>query len=298
MTAPQVPDSASPYWLRLYGHWVRLQGIMPVVNQTSQRGFSELITVDGHRHEQRAPRGPRSWALDYRYATAAATAALESAAYDYNFDDPDMRTLMYDQNAAKVNMVPPDLLGQWKGDPEAVGAHQVVDVSGADGLPMWLPTYGVDAEEPTSPYWEIEIPVRGGVEYTIAGWIIELPVGSVAIAVTGAATVNIMGSTPAGTPSDPHLGSATVTPVADGVLTIQVAMGLVAGLMVYEGDCPPTSYRAGQRMPCAVAVQDPSRVTNLIWRDCDPCTLPREHTAWVIHEVAADAVTPMDVGVS
>lgn len=291
MTAPQVPDSASPFWLRLYGKWVRLQGIMPVVDKASERAFSELTTVDGYRYEQRAPRGPRSWALDYRYATAAATAALESAAYDYNFNDPSMRTLLLDTNEAKINMVPPDLLTRWRGP--ATSGPQVYNVGEPSGLPMWLPTYDGDGVVGTR---SIQIPVRGGVTYTATVWT-TLGTGTQAISVSGAAVGSANGLN-GSTTANPHQAVVTVTPVADGTLTVSVQIGFTAGLMVYEGNCAPTSYRAGRHMPCSISVRDPSTKTNLIWRDCDPCKLPREHTAWILHEVGVDAITPMDVGVS
>jgi hypothetical protein len=293
MTAPQVPDSASPFWMRLYGHWVQLQGIMPVVDKTSQRQFSELTTVDGHRYVQRAPSAPRSWELDYRYATAAATAALESAAYDYNYSDPSMRTLFLDTNEAKVNMVPPNLLGLWtqNSDPQ-----MVINVGEANGLPIWMPSYGVD-DDVTPAYQEIDIPVRGGVTYTAAVWSAVLGSGSVALQISGAAVGSANGLT-GSTAANPHQPTIVFTPVADGTVTVATVAAYSAGLMVYEGNCVPTSYRAGRRMPCSIAVQDAKTTTNIIWRDCDPCKLPREHTAWVIQEVGMDAVTPMDVGVS
>jgi hypothetical protein len=247
--------------------------------------------VDGHRYVQRAPSGPRSWELDYRYATAAATAALESASYDYNFDDPDMRTLLLDTNEAKVNMVPPDLLSQWAGP--ATSGPLVYNVGEPDGLPMWLPTYNGDGVVTTR---SLQIPVRGGVEYTATVWT-TLGTGQEAIDISGAATASANGLN-GSTVSNPHQATATFTPVADGTITVAVTIGFTAGLMVYEGDCAPTSYRAGRRMPCSVAVQDAKTTTNIIWRDCDPCKLPREHTAWTIQEVGMDAVTPMDVGVS
>lgn len=292
MTAPQVPDSASPFWLRLYGKWVRLQGIMPVVDKASERAFSELTTVDGYRYEQRAPRGPRSWALDYRYATAAATAALESAAYDYNFNDPSMRTLLLDTNEAKINMVPPDLLSLWRGPSDA--GNLVLNVGEPDGLPMWLPGYEGDG---VSAYRSLQIPVRGGVEYTATVWSAIAGTGNTVLIVSGAAAASANGLT-GSTAANPHQATTTFTPAADGTITVQTAVGFTAGLMVYEGDCPPTSYRAGRNMPCSISVHDPSTKTNLIWRDCDPCKLPREHTAWTLHEVAMDATTVMDVGVS
>lgn len=289
MTAPQIPDSGSPIWLRLYGHWVQMQGILPVIDKTSDRVVSELTTVDGHRYEQRAPRGLRSWALDYRYATAAATAAMESAAYDYNFDDPDMRTLLLDTNEAKINMVPPDLLTRWRNPNVSTGL--VLNVGESDGLPMWLPGYegGPTPESGIS----IQIPVRAGITYTATVWSTTVGSGSTVLTVSGAASGSANGLT-GSTPENPHQATVVFTPVADGVVTVQPAGGFTAGLMVYEGDCAPTSYRAGRNMPCSISVRDPSAKTNLIWRDCDPCDLPREHTAWVLHEVAMDAVTPLE----
>lgn len=304
MGAPNVLDTESPFWLRLYGKWVRLQGVMPVVDVSSQRAFSELLTVDGYRYEQRAPRGPRSWAMDMRYGTAASAAALEAAAYDVNFEDPAMRTLLYDQNAARANMLPPDLLTQWRGigAGDTPAAHTVVNVGEPDGLPMPLPTYGIDAElaeETDEPYWITEMTVRGGVTYTVAVWSITLLSGNQVVRVTeaegGATIASLAGG--GGTADAPALRWQSFTPDEDMTIVLRSAMQYTAGLMLYEGDCAPTSYRAGQRTPCSVSVHDPSRTTNLIWRNCDPCRLPREHTSWVLNEVGVDTLTPMDMGV-
>lgn len=295
MTTPEILDTASPFWLRLYGTWVHLQGIMPVVEKTSQRGFSELITVDGYRYEQRAPRGPRSWTLNYRYGTAAATAALESAAYDYNFDDPAMRTLFLDTNEAKVNMVPPDLATAWGGN--VAGGNVPLNVGEPDGLPMWLPTYGIE-QGSTSSYHSLSVPVRAGATYTVSNWYYNVGSGTDILHVSGAAEATAL-SEAGGTAAAPKQATLVVTPVADGVLTVETAAFFSAGLMVYEGDCAPTKYRAGRRMPCAVSVRDPATTTNIVWSArCKPCDLPREHTSWVINEVGVDAVTPAPLGVS
>lgn len=281
----------SPYWLRLYGKWIHLEGIAPEVEITSQRAFNELITVDGHRHVQRAPRGPRSWTLSYEYATAAATAALESAANDYNFSDPSMRTLFLDTNEAAINMVPPDLLTTWR-NPNATSGPQVYNVGEPDGLPIWLPTY--DGGPNPAGGISIQVPVRAGVTYKAVVWT-TVGTGQVAVAVTGAATVSANGLN-GSTVANPHQAIATFTPVADGVVTVQPALGFTAGLMVYEGDCAPTSYRAGRRMPCSISVQDPSLSTNVIWpNSCDPCDLPRQGSSFVLQEVGADTTTPVAV---
>lgn len=291
---PEIPETLSPYWLRLYGHWIHLEGIQPANSVAPGRSFSELVTVDGYRYVQRAPRGPRTWSLPYDLATAAATAALESAAYDLNFDDPDMRTLFLDTNDARVNMVPPDLLTAWR-NPAATSGPLVFNVGESEGLPIWLPTYDGDGAVTTR---SIEIPVRAGVTYTATVWT-TFGTGTTAIAVSGAAVASANGLN-GSTAAAPHQATVTVTPVADGILTVTVTIGFTAGLMVYEGDCPPTKYRAGRRMPCSISVQDPTLGNNPIFPNqvnCSPCALPRESTTFTLQEVAMDTTTPFDVGV-
>jgi len=299
MTAPNVLDTASPFWLRLYGKWVRLQGIMPVVEQDPGRAFNELVTVDGYRYEQRAPRGARSWTYDYRYGTAAATAALESAAYDFNADDPAMRTLFLDTDAAKVNMVEPDLVRRWQ-HPEVSPPFYVINVGESPDDPVWQPSYVVTVNDLNIAGIQ-RIPVRAGVTYTAAYWT-AFP-NAMASALTISVNAVVVASDAiagGGTAANPELVTTTWTAAADGIAVIQInlnAMSYSAGLMFYEGDCPPDYYRVGQRMPCSISVHDPSRRHNLVWRTCDPCELPREHTSWVIREVGMDATTAQDFGV-
>jgi len=291
---PEIPVTLSPYWLRLYGKWVHLEGIAPEVPVEPGRAFNDLVTVDGYRYVQRAPRGPRTWTLKYEYATAAATAALETAAYDYNFNDPSMRTLFLDTNAAKVNMVPPDLVTQWR-NPNATSGPEIYNVGESEGQPIWLPAY--DGGPTPETGIKTQIPVRAGVTYTATVWT-RLGSGQVALQISGAAVGSVNGAAGA-TLANPHQSTIVFTPVADGIVTVQPALGFTAGLMVYEGDCAPNKYRAGRRMPCAVSVQDPSLDTNVIWpAACDPCDLPREGSTFTLQEVAMDAVTPLDVGVS
>lgn len=300
MNTPEIPDSGSPFWLRLYGKWIHLQGIMPVVSKESNRQFQGLQTVDGHLYEQRAPVGPRTWGLDYRYATAAATAALESAAYDFNFNDPSMRTLFLDTNEAKVNMVEPDLVRRWQ-HPAILAPQYVINVGESPDDPMWQPSYIATVDD-AGVYGVQSIPVRAGVTYTAAYWTVypnaladalTIKVNNVTVASDAAAG--------GGTANDPELVTTTWTAAADGLAVVTInlnAMAYSAGLMFYEGNCPPNYYRHGRKMPCSVSVHEPKTTTNIIWRDCDPCLLPREHTTWEINEVAMDAVTPLDVGVA
>jgi hypothetical protein len=292
--APEIQETFSPYWLRLHGHWVHLEGVQPENDVVPNRAFSELTTVDGYRYVQRAPRGPRTWNLAYDRATAAATAALEAAAYDYNFDDPNMRTLFLDTNDAEVNMVPPDLITSWS-NPNFTSGPLVFNVGESEGQPIWLPTYDGDG---VSSYRALDIPVRGGVTYTATAWT-TLPSGNVALQISGAAVDSANGAAGA-TEANPHQATIVFTPVADGVVTVETAVGFTAGLMVYEGDCEPNAYRAGRRTPCSIAVLDPALSINPIFprQNCDPCALPRETSTFVLQEVAMDAITPLDVGVS
>lgn len=292
--APEILDSGSPYWLRLYGKWIHLQGIMPVREVEPQRQFSGMQTVDGYAYEQRAPRGPRSWTLEYRYGTGAATRALESAAYDIAWNTAASgHTLLLDSNLAKVNMVDPDLQERWSKDFSLLGItapYTVLNV-GTATEPFWLPTYepGVQGTSPNQFTHRLYIPVRAGVTYTAAVWhkqgitgqrILTARMNGVDLAVYAP----VSGTRP---DDNPYKGSITFTPATDGEVEIILGLSYVsAGLMVYEGDCPPDYYRAGRRMPCEVSVHDAPITNNLIWRYCDPCKLPREHATFTVNEVA------------
>lgn len=280
--APDILDTQSPYWLRLYGHWIHLQGIMPVNDVEPQRAFSELVTVDGYRYEQRAPRGPRSWELPYRFGTAAATAALESAAYDVALNDAASGlTLFLDTNQAKVNMLQPDIPAEF--------TSTVRPILNAGGV--WQPSYvgGFDVFTET-------VPVRAGVTYTLSIWT-TAPNGNAVIILNDGVNPPILGAaTGTGTPAAPELVTITYTPVSDTEVTINgFASGDntrgSAGLMFFEGDCEPEHFRRGRRMPCEVSVHDPKITNNLIWRYCDPCKLPREHAVFTVNEVGTFPAT-------
>jgi hypothetical protein len=285
MTAPEIPDTQSPYWLRLYGHWIPIDGIQPENEVSPGRAYSELLTVDGYRYVQRAPRGPRSWKLLYDHATAAATAALESAAYDFS-----TTTLFLDTNDASVNMLPPDLLTTWSA---YAGPIRIMNV-GSVANPLWISGYG-QAEQGVD-FNSINVLVRGGVTYTIALWYTTpASAGEPVLQVSGEASGSVAGLAGA-TEAAPFQAVLTVTPADDGVITVEALFGYTAALMVYEGDCEPEYYRAGRRMPCQVSVQDTTMQVNPVWqpRACDPCALPRETSDWTIQEVGVDPFTPMD----
>jgi hypothetical protein len=291
--APEVPETLSPYWLRLYGKWIHLEGIQPVVDTSPNRAFSDLVTVDGYRFVQRAPRGPRSWALAYDHATAAATAALESAAYDFNFNDPLTRTLFLDTNAARVNMVDPELVRKWQ-HPAIAAPFYTINVGESPDDPVWQPSYVATAED-VGIAGIVYIPVRAGVTYTAAFWTVHPNVFDDALKIeVNNAEVASAPNIPGGTEANPQLITLTWTPANDAVAAVEIniqSMAYSTGLMFYEGDCPPNYYLAGRRMPCQVSVQDPTLTSNLIWpsANCDPCALPRESTSFNVLEVGAGA---------
>lgn len=296
MNAPEIQETLSPYWLRLYGHWVHIDGVVPENDVEPGRAFSELVTVDGHRYAQRAPRGPRTWTLDFDHATAAATAALESAAYTNNYDDPTTRTLFMDRNHAKANMVNPDLNTLWS---DKVPQFVMNVGEGAEN-PIWLPSYGsgeVPGSAPQIFIYRAYYSLLPGVTYTAAVWT-QVSTGNSVLRVADAVTnveVDEYIATGGGTSANPELATVTIpVPAGDPAGKIYVlemaGSPYNAGLMLYEGDCPPEYYRAGRRMPCPVSVQDPGISTNLIWpANCDPCKLPRETTTWTIREVGTSA---------
>lgn len=294
-STPEIPVTLSPYWLRLFGNWIHLEGVAPEVEVSSQRAFNELITVDGYRYVQRAPRGPRTWNLNYEYATASALAALEAAAYATEIleSSPSSgRTILLDQNAARENMLRPDLAG-----PKATSRLRPVINAGG----VWQPSYSSDTDSVQYSY----VPVRAGVTYSLAAWT------NVVAGHTVATAQLIPGPLPlekvdliavgGGTPTDPEMVHGSFTPSADGEVVVlgnpppSDLTKSVAGLMFYEGDCPPTHYRRGQRTPVQVSVQDPALTTNVIWpnQSCDPCSLPRKNATFVIQEVGTDPITEL-----
>jgi len=289
MTAPEIPDTQSPFWLRMYGHWMHLEGVVPETETTQGRGFSELITVDGYRYVQRAPRGPRTWTFNFEYATAAATAAMESVAYDIiQTEAASGRTLLLDTNQAKVNMVRPEITTQ----PKASVTYQQMSSTTLQPIRaggVWLPS--IEHLPSGDPEYDT-IPVRSGITYTAAVWTTAASGEDVLVLDTAAG--NVIGTAVGGgTITDPELVDVTWTAPGDEDIRVYGQVGAfsdtfsTAGLMFFEGDCPPETYRRGRRMPVEVAVQDPSMTSNFAWPypDCDPCALPRESTSFVVQEI-------------
>lgn len=229
---PVQPNEAistgSPFWLRLWGQWVHLEGVAPGTSVPTARSRSVFESVDGVSWEQSAPRARRSWSFDVPWQSRVATRAFEVAA-----QSPAADAWLLDRTRAVVNMLAPD---------DCYGVTGAAGVLLTGGLP--LPRF---ATEHT-----VTVPVRRGVATFVGLW---------ADTSGPAATVTWPGGTataiaPSGTTAQQAV--AMFTPDADGIATIVAAAG-TTGLQVTE-DWLPGEWMAGQRTPCPVVVDDPAGV--------------------------------------
>ncbi|WP_447643164.1 hypothetical protein [Nocardioides zeae] len=97
---PVVQPTNSPYWLRVNGQWVHLDGVRRGSRLQVERDTSDLVTIDGVRQRWVAPAGPRSWRLQLQDATPVAVAALMLAC-DFPGD-----VLLVDRDLTTANMLP------------------------------------------------------------------------------------------------------------------------------------------------------------------------------------------------
>ncbi|WP_157571815.1 hypothetical protein [Nocardioides alkalitolerans] len=224
LTANQMNPTGAPFALRLFGQWLHLEGIAPGVGVTNGRAVSRMVSVDGVAWDQRAPRGPRSWDVQWEWATKRSVTALTLAA-----DFPDDVWLL-DRAAAVANML----------DNRACLGTGAVLLAGGTPLPR------LTANRVATTM------VRGGVATFAALWSTE-PAGTVVGAVSwpgGDAQLVAPGGTAA------QRAEVAFTPDADGPVTLTAFAG-TTGLQVTE-DWLPEEWMAGQRTPCRVSVSDPA----------------------------------------
>ncbi|WP_028472961.1 hypothetical protein [Nocardioides alkalitolerans] len=232
---PDVLDTQSPFYLRLFGQWLHLQGISTGSQLKRDRASDAMVSVDGYRTETAAPSGPRTWSMSMSYATPVGTiAALELASA--NPGD----VWFVDRSLTRQNtLAPADCHGLW-----APGATVIL----AGGIP--LPVLAADRT--------VTIPVRAGVTTYAALWTTR-PAGTVVGSATwpgGTAALTAPGGTAA------QRAEVALTPDADGVLELAAVAG-TTGLQVTE-DYLPDVWHPGQRMPTQVAVADPARTLQLL----------------------------------
>lgn len=214
----QTVPTSSPFWLRLNGVWVWLEGVMPGVGVDSDRPGSEFRALDGRRYAQRAAVARRSWSLSYRYATPAALSALMAAT-----ESEDEVWLSVD-SALWSNMLP---------RADSAGAGPVVDCNG-------IPLRALEPGHVVAPR------VRAGAPVTLSAWAAEP--GEVAAIVGGGSPVTL-------TAAAAGRVSVTLVPVLD-TLTVTAGAAASAGWMLAEGSAAPASFEYGQAMPCPVVVDE------------------------------------------
>ena len=238
----------SPFWLKINGAWVHLDGVKPGIDLTPNRASSDFTSVDGVRWVQQAPKGPRDWSLSYEYATPDAVAALAVAA-----DIADDVWLL-DTTLAQANMLAPaDCFGS---DPTAL-------VLNCGGIPL----RALDLSTGKT----VTVPVRAGVTYYARLWgggegasvgSVSYPGGSVALTSSALYPDTWPDSWP-----QPEV-AAPFTPTADGDATISLSAGTatLSGLMLSQ-DILPETFMPGTSSPCQVSVGDASRTVNFAWPD-------------------------------
>ena len=226
---PVEPDfvlpTRSPYWLRVNGHWVHIEGVAPSVDVDTDRPSSTFRPMGGGRLRQIAPIGMRSWSVSSEWASPTTFRMLRLAA---QFPDD---VWLLDRSMAVANMIDPR-------DCQGIGGGETIL---AGGMPL-LP-YGV--------FKTVKMPVRKGVLTFVSLW-------SHRSGTIGSATY------PGGyqvlhCPSGSVAQRAVVSfvPDADGELSMN-AHDDTTGLQVTE-DFLPDEWMMGERTPCLVAVEDPAR---------------------------------------
>lgn len=231
----EVIPTQSPYWLRINGVWLHLDGVRPGSSRSTVRASSDFKSVDGHLYVQQAPRGSREWSLDWEYASPGSVAAIALAA------EAPGEVLLFDVASASVNcLAPRDCYGH---DPAA----PVLDFSGS--LPLRAMAAGVS----------VSTLVRGGAPYSFGVW------SSRAVGVEVCAL-----DFPGGTETVLSAGvglRSTATVIADADGDLEVTMSGTGwagtGLQLVEGDLPQV-WLPGDRTPCPIAVGDPDRVLTLL----------------------------------
>lgn len=225
----EVNPTSSPYYLRIFGEWLHVEGVTPGVDVDTERPASRMISVDGVAWEERPARGPRTWSLSFEWATERTMNALRVAAH-FPAD-----VWLLDRSMAVVNML--DM-------PDCLGSGSLLLTNG-----MPLPRFVAPRAATTM--------VRRGVATFAALWTDAAegaPVGTVEWP-GGSASL----TAPAGT-SAQRVVVPPFTPDVDGPLVFTAAAG-TTGMQVTE-DWLPNEWMGGRRTPCRVSIDDPGQTLN------------------------------------
>lgn len=224
-----LAPTGSPFWLRLHGTWLQLDGATPGVSVDADRPRSDFTSVDGNRYVQRGPQSRRQWDLSIPYAASAAQAVAVLRAAVEAEDD----VMLISDDQLVTNMLPAR---------SCYGTTSPAIVCG--GIPLLT----------LAPSQVVTGYVRGGKPTTISCWTTASSGTTVLTVVRPGGTTNVVAGSGG-------RATATFTPSADGTVTITAAAGTPrsTGLMMAEVGTLPTAFVHGEGggMPCKVEVQDP-----------------------------------------
>lgn len=216
----------SAFYFGPLGHMVPLKVSAGVPVQAG-RGFSEFVSSGGVRYVQSGRAAPRTWTVGRLWQGPDWVRLLSMAAHGMLPD-----CWLYEVAGARENMLPAQS-ASGNGAPVLVG-----------GLPLGgLPVGHV-----------VQVPLLGGRTYSVSAWC-EDDATMLSYQLEGEPSETVQAV--AGS------GSASFTPVRDLLLTLTVTRAGVSGLRVCEGGFDGV-FHPGYGTPCRVAVQDPSRVLQML----------------------------------
>ena len=228
----------SPFYLRVNGVWLPLEGVNPGTGRNSERASSSFNSVDGVGYVQQAYLAQRTWEFDWTMATPASVAAVAFAAQNPH------DVWLWDETAARANALP---------DYACYGpeAHPVLLCG---GFPLRSLTAGSSGTGAGATV--LTRPIVPGFPLIVAVWTDATAGTTVGSVDDGDGSLPLVA--PAGT--GPRVTSVELNaPEADS-LTITIPASttyLVSGLTLTDG-LAPSSWLPGQATPCQVSVSDPS----------------------------------------
>lgn len=223
------------------------------------RASSDLVTLDGALHVQRAPGSSRTWSVQGRLLSPADIAFLTACA-DGTVPGP---LFLYTGDAARTNLLPSDVAAPGRAGTTALG-------SSLGTVPVGMPS-GVEtltgAVQSTSGAgaWSRTVPLLPGVGYVLSAWGAGIPGPLIEwrTVSTGGGQIStgvVIGSAEGGS----LYGAVAIT--AGSAAGVQVRLGAgqrtVGGLRLTEGEHDPV-WVPGRGVP-QVVVADPAETLQLV----------------------------------
>lgn len=217
---PAANPTGSPFFLRVNGVWLQVEGVEPTVSTDASRPRSTFTSLEGNRYEQRGSKVRRSWSVSIPWAAAPNIGSLVAAA--------ESSAEVWFTSSAALNLLP---------SASCFGA--TLPAIDCGGVPLGRITVGATSTAR----------VRAGVPLRLSAW-------STAAAGTNVAQIAYPGGTVTLASAGSGQVSAAFSAATDGTATITTLAGPTSGLMLTE-ITPPTTWSPGESMPCLVVVDDP-----------------------------------------